>query len=361
MRSIRRYSVPAVIQIEPVETFFRNENKTITQVNEYLLLKKIGSGGSSKIYVAFDTKEGKYYAVKQFKPASLCGIQSPFSQFEREIRNLSNFNHENILSLHEALFSEELMTAYLVLEWANCGSLDQYLESVSGIDPNALATIFSQVIAGIMHLHEKGIAHKDIKPSNILLFDDGTCKISDFGIGHSFQSADCVVGTPAYQAPEVFGDDEEEYEEDCFIDPVKEDVWSLGVSIYQTYFGGYPFTGANEYEIARSARQNPLQLDNTTPEDLAELLRGMLCVDPNKRFTMEQVAAHRFFQRKQSKKSLNFIPQRPPIMNADAKIRMITAQPCMDPATMRVLPLFKTGLYANNISLSLPPRAVSRA
>jgi len=331
MKSLRRQSLPSLIQIQPV-ICTKSESKRITQVNQYLLLKKIGSGGCSKIYIALDTKTHLYYAVKVFKPHSFyCDGFGSMSHFEREIRILWKFHHENILGVHEALYSDSTSTAYIVLEWADCGCLEQFTVPQNSLDLSEIATIFKQVVKGIINLHENGITHKDIKPSNILLFSDGTAKISDFGIGHTFQSADSVVGTPAYQAPEVFGDDDIDEDEDIDqtpLDPVKEDVWSLGVSLYQMVFCKFPFTGSNEYEIARSARTNKIQYDSNIPEDLVDLLNGMLNIDPAKRFDMKQIANHRFFNRAFPKEKLQFPVMEAPRLKNDMIIRQVDARVC---------------------------------
>ena len=325
MIPLRRHTLPAIIQTKPI--IYMKDTKRITQVNQYLLLKKIGIGSSSKIYISLDTRSGKYYAIKVFKPSGFYGNNGPFSNFEREVRNLWKFDHINIIGIHDALFSEDEMTAYLVLEWANCGCLDNYIKT-RYFSLGEISTIFSQVISGILYLHKNGIAHKDIKPSNILIQDDGTVKISDFGIGHSFQSAESVVGSPAYQAPEIFGNDDESYEEDVYIDPIKEDVWSLGVSMYQIIFKKLPFYGLNEFEIARNARESVLEYDKSVPDDLVDLLRGMLNKDPDQRFDMTMVANHRFFLRSINKKDIHFEAIQPPQLDENASIRIVNAKVC---------------------------------
>lgn len=362
MRSLRRQSLPSMIQIQPV-VYTKSETKRVTEVNQYLLLKKIGTGASSKIYITLDTKDNKYYATKVFKPVGFYGDGlDMMSHFEREIRILWNFHHENILGVHEALLSEATSTAYIVLEWADCGCLEQFCSPSNSLDLAEIATIFIQIVRGVMHLHEHGIAHKDIKPSNVLLFSDGTAKISDFGIGHSFQSADSVVGTPAYQAPEVFGNDDDDYEYDDDedsqppLDPIKEDVWSLGVSLYQLAFCKLPFSGNNEYEIARNARESILQYDDDVPDDLADLLRGMLEIDPAKRLTMEQVKNHRFFNRAFPKSKLQLSPMDPPRLNDNTTIRKVDAKICTRGNIME----FKSVPSSPTRAVIPRPRALSR-
>jgi serine/threonine-protein kinase 11 len=132
------------------------------------------------------------------------------------------------------------------------------------------------------------MVHKDIKPSNLLLFENGVVKIADFGIGHSFASAETVIGTPSYQAPEFIS-------EDNIVDPTKEDVWSLGVTMFESLFGHLPFGGETIYEIAHASRAN-IEFPETASVKIRDLLTRMLSPDPEKRISMPEVAAHPFFE-----------------------------------------------------------------
>jgi serine/threonine-protein kinase 11 len=123
------------------------------------------------------------------------------------------------------------------------------------------------------------------------LFGDGTVKLGDLGIGHSFDSADTVLGTPAYQAPEFF-----EEGEDIVLDPVREDIWSLGVSIFEAVFGRLPFEGGNVFEIGWSILNTRLEIPESASPALRDLLRRMLERDPAKRISLEEVRVHRFFE-----------------------------------------------------------------
>jgi serine/threonine-protein kinase 11 len=134
------------------------------------------------------------------------------------------------------------------------------------------------------------MVHQDIKPSNLLAFDGGVVKIADFGIGHSFSSADAVIGTPAYQAPEFLSE--------VPSDPAKGDVWSLGVSIYECVVGRVPFDGESVYEIARQSLE-PIEFPGWVSEEFRDLVVGMLAADPEARMSMEDVAEHRFFRKEE--------------------------------------------------------------
>jgi serine/threonine-protein kinase 11 len=231
--------------------------------------------------------------------------------------------HENIIRLHSVLHDERAETVYLVLDYADYGSLDKLLRS-SLLDHALLKYVFVRVLSAVAYLHSQGVIHQDIKPSNILLSGGGGVFLSDFGVGHSFQSTAMVVGSPAYQAPEALSDDESGC--DWEFNPVEEDVWSLGVTLYQCIFKRLPFVGENVYEIIQEIRSRPVEIPGGTEPELADLLRGMLCVDTAKRWTLEQVRASPFFDGVPPKVQLPVV--RPADVDALARYRAVQVKVC---------------------------------
>jgi serine/threonine-protein kinase 11 len=265
--------------------------KDIRQVNQYALLDKIGEGSTSKVFLAINRNTGDPLVAKAVR-----------------------------LDLKEDASSLERDTVYLILEWASLGSLHGVT-----LDSGSLASVFGQVCSGLSYLHSKYIVHRDIKPSNILLFDGGIAKLSDFGVGHSFGSAHFVTGSPAYQAPEFFDDDA-----DRELDPVKEDVWSLGVSMYEAAFGRLPFEGENMFEIANRIHSHPVVIPEGTPEELRDLLGRMLDPNPETRADLEAVASHPFFRRADGGLVWPVKPRMPPKLEASASVVRIQAARCDD-------------------------------
>lgn len=197
----------------------------IKMVNQYLLVTKLGTGYFSKVYLALandqnsrlssnsnqDIKESKsYYAAKAVRVHERRLASPASTNLEREIKILRSLDHPNIIKLHSVIYAPSIDIAYVIMEWANCGTLQQAISNDLKFDERTIASIFLQIALALSYLHTKGIAHRDVKPSNILLFSDGTAKLSDFGISHSFGSAESVLGTPSYQAPDLF--DEGEYD-----------------------------------------------------------------------------------------------------------------------------------------------------
>jgi serine/threonine-protein kinase 11 len=289
--------------------------KRIKKINQYALVEKLGAGSTSKVFLALDTSTDRPFAAKA---VPVGGASHDGLGLQREIRMLRRFMHPNIVKLHEVLHSAKEHMAYLILEWASFGSLDGVV-----LAPQVLASVFLQVCQGLSYLHSQGIVHHDIKPSNILLFEGGIAKLSDLGIGHTFASADFVVGSPAYQAPEFFDDDD-----DAILDPVKEDVWSLGVTLFEVAFGYLPFQGENMYEISHRVKTSRLTIPSTAPPELADLLIKMLDVNPTSRLNLNEVIEHYFFAGSRPACVLPMIPHAEPKISSSRSLVPIPALIC---------------------------------
>jgi serine/threonine-protein kinase 11 len=246
------------------------------KLNQYVFAGHLGRGANASVHLAVDSDTGRQVAAKAVHLDA-----STSTNLQREIRNMRRLDHPNIIRLIEVLHRKDTNTAYLILEYARCSLKGQRFTERQAV------SVFSQVVTGLLYLHRQGLVHKDIKPSNLLLFENGVVKIADFGIGHSFASAETVIGTPFYQAPEFLSDQ-------AALDPTKEDVWSLGVTIFESVFGRLPFTGETVYEIAK-ASQRTLEFPAGASAELSDLLAKMLCHDPAKRISMAEVAEHPFF------------------------------------------------------------------
>ncbi|KAH0787679.1 CAMK family protein kinase [Histomonas meleagridis] len=243
------------------------ERKYIKKINQYKLLNEIGKGAYSKVFLAINTENSKLYAVKRIRIRQLAKTAIGVSLIQREIGMMSKLNHKNIVGLHEVIFVKDNQSVYLVMDYADCGNLTKH-----HFKPNEIRYIFSQIVEGVSYLHKNGIVHQDIKPQNILLNHDGTALITDFGIGHSFESCARVVGTPAYQAPEVIdrSPNDQDYE------PGKEDIWSLGVTLYTLTFGTLPYQGQTVFEIVRSIVTTELTPPRGSDPLLWDLVTHML-------------------------------------------------------------------------------------
>jgi serine/threonine-protein kinase 11 len=265
----------------------------IKKVNKYLLTAKLGSGASSTVYLALDKFSNQRYAVKRIRIRELAKSSNGLAQLEREIRLMRLLDHPNILRLVEVLYAPSVAEAFLVLEYADGGSLGDIVENGVRLSYPAIFSIVKQIATAIWYLHKTGYIHQDVKPYNILLDSSGRAVLGDFGVGHSFHSAGMVVGSPAYQAPEALDDSYGSSDgEDLLDEPEKEDVWALGVTLYQLLFHRLPFAGSTLFEIVNDIRNHPIEVPEGTDPKIAELVEGMLTVDPMKRLSVEDLLRH---------------------------------------------------------------------
>ena len=278
---------------ETLETVYGGGKDVIKQVNQYRKICVLGEGSFSKVFLAINEDNGQYVAVKRINLKTFQRTNIGIQQLDREIQIMRKIHSKNVVQLHDVIHVEDKGMVYLVVDYADCGSLDQAIQCKVPFTPQEIKCIFRQIAEGVKFLHDHNVVHQDLKPANILLKSDGTALISDLGIGRSFQSAAMVVGTPAYQSPEVV-DENCEYDEEEEIDPCKEDVWSLGVTLYQLAFKRLPFTGCNVFEIVRAIESSVLEKPPNADDEMWDLIQHMLVVTPSKRYSIYDVLNHSY-------------------------------------------------------------------
>jgi serine/threonine-protein kinase 11 len=310
----------------------------LKKINRYTLRAKIGTGSSSSVYLAIDNLTNEKYAIKRIRLRELARTSSGVAQLEREIRLMKLFDHKNIVKIEEVLHSPALDEAYLVLEYAERGSLGSLIERGLHLPYSVIFSIMKQILLAVKYLHACGYVHQDIKPSNILIDANGVAKLADFGIGHSFDSAAMVVGSPAYQAPEALYDSYvSDDESDSGESPQKEDIWALGVTLYQLLFLKLPFVGDNLYEIVNRIKERELQIPSPCEEIVADLLRRMLTVEPGKRIGVDDALAHPLIAN--APESAEELPEALEIQLKNGHIINIEARVCGDGYSFATTPL----------------------
>jgi serine/threonine-protein kinase 11 len=256
------------------------------KINNYVIHARIAQSSRSIVFLATDSRTGDRYAIKQLQLSDLACSGSAIEVLEREIRVMRRLRHPNIVRLFEVLRVPGTDMIFLVLDYADGGSVQGYIERSQKLPLGTILSVVKQIALALRFIHGSGHIHQNIRPSKILVRWDGRAFLSDLGVGDGFLTAEPSMESLSYQAPEAL-------DESCVCDsvPQKEDVWALGVTLYQLIFLKLPFVGSDCEEILREIQGKTLDFEGTD-STVVELLKGMLAVRQNDRFGIEDVLAH---------------------------------------------------------------------
>ena len=211
--------------------------------NRYLLISNIGQGGMADVYKAIDTILNREVAVKVLR-GELSHDPMTLLRFQREASAASKLSHSNVVDVYDV--GESDGRHYIVMEYVRGRTLKQLIAQRGALNLDEAIDIMMQLTSAISLAHEKHIIHRDIKPQNILVKDDGTVKITDFGIAIAHDSIQLtqnhtVMGSAHYLAPETTKGEA----------PTSAvDIYALGIVFYELLSGKVPFNGTNPTEIA---------------------------------------------------------------------------------------------------------------
>jgi serine/threonine-protein kinase len=217
-----------------------------TTVNGFKVLSRIGSGGFGVVYRAFDTNLERSVAIKMLPPRIAKAGKGLLDRFLREARSAAKLSHPNIVTIHQICPYKD--TFYIVMELVDGGALHEHLAQRRRFEPAEATRIIRAAAEGLGHAHRRGIIHRDIKPGNIMLTNDGQVKVSDFGLARDvLQGRDIVgpghsLGTPRYMAPEQALGEEP---------TASSDLYSLAATYYALLTGRAPFDAPTERELMR--------------------------------------------------------------------------------------------------------------
>ncbi|MEM7584978.1 MAG: protein kinase [Acidobacteriota bacterium] len=249
-------------------------------VGHYQLYELLGKGGMGYVYRAEDTRLGRVVAIK-FLLFELNETAEAKSRFLREARSASKLDHPNICTVHEIDETDD-GRPYMVMACYEGETLKQRLKR--GPLPIEEAIFITRSVAGgLARAHREGIVHRDIKPGNIFVTEDGQVKVLDFGVAKVLGDAALTrtglsIGTPYYMAPEQ-----------ALGDPGPgSDLWALGVILYEMLTGERPFNGPHQTAIIQAVlNRDPTPVREKrpeTPEILALIVERALQKDPEKRY-----------------------------------------------------------------------------
>ncbi len=237
----------------------------------YKIVRRIGEGGMGVVYEAIDLKLKRRVALKKICQ-TLRADPGERRRFRDEAAIVANFKHPNIMDVYALV--EEDGQSYMVCELLEGETLDDLIARRGPLAPKECLSVLRGVCSALGYAHDKGVIHRDLKPANIMIAQ-GAVKIMDFGLAHRTQNpdghtqTDCVMGTPAYMAPEQgFGSVSRE-----------SDLYAVGVSLYQMVSGRLPFSGPTAQQDKLEGRFPPAGVPG-----LDDFFQQALQPDREKRF-----------------------------------------------------------------------------
>ena len=257
-----------------------------TIVQGYELIEPIGKGSFGFVYKAKDLEKfDEYYAMKIIPKKNLTN-KGDYDRLMREVNSMKKLNHPSIVALHNFFENDEFY--FLVIDFCEGGSLFEYLQkSETSLREPQAATIFKQIVDAIAFIHHKGIAHRDLKPQNILVTTFPFIKISDFGLcGYidGDNKMDTFCGSPCYSAPECIN--HQPY------DGRIADVWSLGVILYELVTFKHPWNVLNMPQMIHQITNCIYEIPPTVTSACSDLIESMLKLNTAQRATIEEIESH---------------------------------------------------------------------
>ena len=248
----------------------------------YEIQELIGVGGMATVYKANDIKNNRTVAIKILK--------DEFSQngefirrFKNESKAIAVLSHPNIVKVYDVSFGDVMQ--YIVMEFIDGITLKEYLDQQETCIEWKMAVYFtSQILKAMQHAHEKGIVHRDVKPQNMMLLQDGTVKVTDFGIARFSNTetrtmTDKAIGSVHYIAPEQARGDRTDG---------KSDVYSIGVMLYEMLTGQLPFEADSAVSVAimqlQSNPRPPREINPDIPKGLEEITLKAMRKEPAQRY-----------------------------------------------------------------------------
>ena len=249
--------------------------------DRYEVKALIGEGGMANVYLGYDTILGRDVAIKVLR-GDLADDEKFVRRFRREAQSASLLNHPNIVQIYDV--GEDDGNFYIVMEYINGQTLKQIIKKRKRLSISETIDIMCQLTDGLSSAHDSYIIHRDIKPQNIMILDDGMVKITDFGIAMAVNASDLtqtnsVMGSVHYLPPEQASGRGS---------TIKSDIYSLGIMLYEMLAGTMPFRGETAVEIAMKHLKSPMpsirKLRDDVPQSLENIILKAAAKNPKNRY-----------------------------------------------------------------------------
>ncbi len=256
-----------------------SEVESVGPDGRYVIHRELGRGGMAVVFLASDKVLGRDVALKQL-PTQMYSEKELTERFRQEARALASLSHSNVVQIFDLFDHDEQL--WIAMEFVSGGDLADQMDERGAYSAHDALEIIVPVARGLAAAHARGIIHRDIKPMNILLAEDLTPKLTDFGLAKLIESsvhtvAGVAMGSPPYMSPEQAAGKPADK---------ATDMYSLGITLYELLSGRTPFEGDTTQVMAQHITQAPAPLTDLCPDlapEVSEFVIGMLGKDPSVR------------------------------------------------------------------------------
>ena len=257
------------------------------KIGPYRLKDTIGQGAYATVKLAFNVNDQKYYACKIIRKQRI-QTEHQKENFVREIRILQQMRNPHIVSLFDLL--TDTINYYVILEYCPNGDLLNVCVSKIKLTEDEARVYLKEILLGLKFVHQNKVGHRDLKPENIMIDAEGHAKISDFGLSKFITGksnlTSTACGSPCYTSPEVISD--------APYDPIKSDMWSVGVILYAMVTGQLPWTKRNKIQLFQQIRSADYFIPTTLSMPLQSLIKNLMNKNPDDRYTVEEALNSEF-------------------------------------------------------------------
>lgn len=253
----------------------------------FILGQKLGSGTFGVVRLATHIITGEKVAVKILDKYKILK-EADKRRLEREIKILKVLRHNNIVHLYNVIQTSS--TIYLVMEYVDGKELFEYIVHKRRLSELEACKFYQQLISGVEYLGKLRVAHRDLKPENLLLDKKKNIKIVDFGLSNVYRNNELLLtacGSPCYAAPEMLSGKR--------YNGLQVDIWSSGIVLYAMICGTLPFEDPDNNTLYKKIKQGIFKIPEFVSDKAKDILHRILNIDPAKRYTVEQIKSHPWF------------------------------------------------------------------
>ena len=278
---VSRNDATIIEEVTPAGSHEDTDAESVGPDGRYLLHRELGRGGMAVVFLASDSVLGRDVALKQL-PTRMNSEKELTERFRQEARALASLSHSNVVQIFDLFDHQEQL--WIAMEFVCGGDLADQMDERGAFSPREAFEVVVPIASGLAAAHARGIVHRDIKPMNILISEDRTPKLTDFGLAKLVESsvhtvAGAAMGSPPYMSPEQAAGK-----------PVDKatDMYSLGITLYELLSNRTPFEGDITQVMAQHITQAPPPLAEFCTDlapNISELVTSMLEKDPKHRLS----------------------------------------------------------------------------